>query len=383
MDNQEHIQVLFRKYLAGDYSPEELDVLLDYFRLERDDDTLTARLVEELQSDIAPERIPAVAKLADGIGQRIFDQVHVVRKRSVSMIRRLAAAALLIGLIGSGILYYRNYKVNDLGKSELVSRYGDDVMPGTMRATLITDNGSQVSLDQAQAGIRVAGKVQYSDGTPLQIFPTKYATLKTPHGGQYRVELADGTVVWLNAASSLRYPLTFAEGHRDVTLTGEAYFEVSHQDGKPFIVHSNGQQVKVLGTKFNIHDYDAAIPGVTTLLEGKVEIENKATLQKQLLAPGQQAVVSKQSIQIKAVSDGSDFAAWREGYFIRTAVTLSEIIPELERWYDVTFEVGAQPSVRAYIALNREAKLSTILDALTLNYGVKFKIEGRRVVVME
>lgn len=376
------MQVLFRKYLAGDYSPEELDILLDYFQLEGDDDTLTARLVEELQSDIAPEKIPAIAKLADGIGQRIFHQIHVPRKRSISMLRWVAAAVLLIGLIGSGILYYRNYKDNDLGQSELVSRYGDDVMPGTMRATLITDDGSQVSLDQAQAGIRVGEELQYSDGTPLQISPTKYATLKTPRGGQYRVELADGTVVWLNAASSLRYPLTFDGAQRDVTLTGEAFFEVSHQKGKPFIVHSNGQYVKVLGTKFNVNDYDAAIPSVTTLLEGKVEIESKATLQKQVLTPGQQAVVSKQSIQLKAVPDVSDFAAWREGYFIRTAVTLSEIIPELERWYDVTFEIGSQPSVRAYIALNREAKLSTILDALTLNYGVKFKIEGRRVVVM-
>ncbi|TDQ79287.1 FecR family protein [Sphingobacterium yanglingense] len=382
MNNQQQIQVLFRKYLTGDYSPEELDILLDYFQLERDDHTLTARLVEELQSDIAPEKIPAITKLADGIGQRIFEQVHAPRKKSISMLRRIAAAVLLIGFIGSGILYYYNYNSN-LKQRELVSKYGDDVMPGSMRATLITDDGSEVSLDQAQTGIRVAQKLQYSDGTPLQISPTKYATLKTPNGGQYRVELADGTVVWLNAASSLRYPLTFDGVQRDVTLTGEAYFEVSHQNGKPFVVHANGQYVKVLGTKFNINDYDGTIPGVTTLLEGKVEIESKATLQKQVLTPGQQAVVSKQSIQIKAVPDVSDFAAWREGYFIRTAVTLSEIIPELERWYDVTFEIGSQPSARAYIALNREAKLSTILDALTLNYGVKFKIEGRRVVVME
>ncbi len=382
MNYQEQLQVLFRKYLEGDYSPDDLEALLAYFQLEEADATLTARIVEELQSDIGPAEMPEVKALAEGIGTRIFERIPTPRKRIIGMFGRVAAAVLLIGAIGAGILYYHHDR-NLPQEQELTSKYGDDVLPGGMRATLVTEDGREVSLDQAQAGIIVSRDLKYNDGTPLQISPTRYATLKTPRGGQYRVQLADGTLVWLNAASSLRYPLTFDGEQRDVELTGEAFFEVSHQEGKPFIVHTHGQQVKVLGTKFNISDYAVAAPSVTTLLEGKVEIENNVSLQKQQLAPGQQAVVSKQSMQIKSVSDVSDFAAWKDGYFIRTGATLSEIIPELERWYDVTFEIGAQPSVRAYIALSRDAKLSTILDALTLNYGVRFKIEGRRVVAMK
>jgi transmembrane sensor len=380
MDKQSPIHTLFRKYLDGTYSTEELDTLLTHFEIEEDDAVLTDRILDELQLEIDPKRQPEIKRLADGIGQRIFDKVQVPGRRYISVWSRVAAAIVVIGLIGAGLLYYQN-RNNTVEETALSNRYEDEVMPGGMRATLVIDDGSEVRLDQQQTGIVVSENLTYSDGTAVGIKATKYATLKTPRGGQYRVELADGTVVWLNAASSLKYPLAFDGDQRDVTLDGEAYFEVSHQIKKPFIVHSQGQQVTVLGTTFNISTY--AGTGVTTLLEGKVEIKNIASAQKKMLAPGQQAVVSNSTIQIQTLPDVSDYAAWKDGYYIRTGVTLSEVLPELERWYDVAFVIDQQTTTRAYIALDRNAKLSTVLEALTLNYGVKFKVEGRRVIVME
>ncbi|MFD2555100.1 FecR domain-containing protein [Sphingobacterium tabacisoli] len=377
------IYTLFLKYLNGEHTAAELDVLLAYFEQEEKDPDLDRLILEEVQADVSPDPDSGVESLADEIGQRLFDKIQrSSRVKSLGLWRQVAAAVLVVGLLTVGLFYYRsdNKASQDIASS---TQYGTDILPGGTQATLIIDDGSEIPLEDKQDGIAISETVHYSDGTALAVKPTTYATLKTPRGGQYQVTLGDGTVVWLNAASSLRYPIAFNGQQRDVELQGEAYFEVSHQPDKPFVVHSRGQRVKVLGTKFNISDYTGVASSITTLLEGKVEIEHATTQQKQVLVPGKQAVVSKETIRVQTVSDVSDFAAWKDGYFIRTSTTLAEILPELERWYDVTFEIKEQPTTRAYIALNRDAKLSTVLDALTLNYGISFKIEGRRVVAMK
>lgn len=380
----EPIQQLFKRYLEGKYSSEDLDRLLSYFQLTKHDESLEHIVLDELDKDVQEEEMSRVKPLADNIGTRLFDKVRASdRLRRLSRIARVAAAVLLIGFMGLGVYLYQGGSSKE-NVVVLQSKYGDEVMPGSIRGSIITDDGTEIPLLENQSGIIVSENMTYSDGTVVGVKETVHAILKTPRGGQYQLTLADGTKVWLNAASTLRYPTSFINGERLVELDGEAYFEVEKQVDKPFVVVSKGQRIKVLGTKFNVNTYlSGENKALTTLIEGSIELENTSTQQKQVLKPGEQALVSANSTLIKKEIDVSDYAAWKDGYFIRTSARLVEILPELERWYDVTFDVDAYPSSSAFIALNRTVKLSEVLDALALNYAVRFKIDGRRVIVME
>src|SRR5690606_31422838 len=139
----------------------------------------------------------------------------------------------------------------------------------------------------------------------------------------------------------------------------EAYFEVAHQPERPFVVKSDGMNIRVLGTTFNIKKYGSETAAVTTLISGSVEVENTATSQKHILAPGQQSTVTKQETAITKVADVREFVAWKDGLIMFSRATLGEIIPDLERWYDVHFEIEYAPKTKAYIALNRDAELTT------------------------
>ncbi|MBL1409016.1 FecR family protein [Sphingobacterium faecale] len=379
---KESIDILFQRYLDGTYTVQDLDVLLQYFKLDEPDAAFEQRILAELKRDIDLERETAVRRLADDIGARLLEKIKdPYRIRRGQWIGRVAAAVLLFGLMGIGIFYY-NQRDKAENTTTMSSKYGDEVLPGGMHASVTSDDGSEVVLDENYSGIIVGEDLIYKDGTSVGVRPTKHATLKTPRGGQYQLTLADGTSVWLNAASSLKYPTSFGNAERVVELDGEAYFEVTHQPDKPFVVVSQGQRVKVLGTTFNISTYKENRSTITTLIHGRVEVENTKSEQKQILKPGQQTLISSEAMKIITIDDVADYAAWKDGYYIRTGVKLEEVLPELERWYDVQFELKELPPLRAYVALSRNAKLSEVLDALTLNYGVKFKVDGRRVVIM-
>ena len=211
----------------------------------------------------------------------------------------------------------------------------------------------------------------------------RYARLTTARKGQYKLTLPDGTAVWLNAESSLRYPLTFTGKERVVELQGEAYFEVKHNAQKPFIVQTPNQRLKVLGTVFNVSDYPNEEQTVTTLVQGKVSLSSPLSQGEQVLHPDKQAVLNQRGYQIADV-DVRAFTAWKENEFRFKATPLPEVMRQLERWYDLDIDYAQVPKdIRIHALIRRDKKLSSVLYALEQTTNIKFRREGRRLVLMK
>ncbi|MFT4092239.1 MAG: FecR domain-containing protein [Niabella sp.] len=310
---------------------------------------------------------------------------RLAKKRRIKSFRRWApiAASLIILASLSLWLYQRQIRQTAHAPAKLASEYGGDVLPGSNRATLtLSGGGKAIQLDESNTGITSAGdSVVYENGKGIAAAAAaQSATLTTPRGGQYKVTLPDGSVVQLNAGSSLQYPLHFTGSQRNVALTGEAYFEVSRNEKQPFIVHTAQQQVRVLGTVFNINAYNSR--EATTLVSGKVAVKQVATQTEKQLLPGQQAVTEKGSVTVRQI-DPADFIGWKNGLISGSPVSLTDIIPEIERWYDVNFVYPPHfsNSERAYISISRKEKLSAVLKALQLTYNVSFQIKEKEVII--
>jgi hypothetical protein len=210
----------------------------------------------------------------------------------------------------------------------------DQFKPGQEKAILKLDNGSSFDLNGSKAGVKIVnGTPVYLDGSAISDaeLQSHELTIQVPNGGQYQVNLPDGTKVWLNSASTLKYPLQFEAEKREVSLSGEAYFEVSKNPHQPFIVKSRNQEVKVLGTIFNINSYSNRQFVETTLLEGSVNVNQHR------LVPGQRSLISNVSIQILPANIEAAIAR-KKGYFLFDNEPLDHILATLSRWYNVEFE---------------------------------------------
>lgn len=396
-------RILFAKFLDGRCNEEEMHWLLDYFaHAEANDlDVLVRQALEEGVEDdaISPER----KAILDGVHRRLSASIGSTRKPVIrSSIRRiLSYAAAILALLSIGIYWFGT---RHDPTTHLVSRYGGDVQPGTNRAKLAFADGRSIDLSEVQQGIIVGEEITYLDGSEVSGHDiTNHRSsiadqqLTTPKGGTYSVTLSDGTKVWLNAASTLKYPTRFSGGERVVTLEGEAYFEVQpvytrangtgqskieNRPSKiPFKVVSNGQTVEVLGTAFGISAY----PGEetkTTLVEGAVRLRPDAGKMAVSLVPGEQGVLTTGSIAKRKV-DVSAHIAWRDGLIVLKDASVSTVIKQIERWYDVKFVGASGLDVSGALSgeLPRDIRLSEILQALEMHVGATFKIEGRRVFV--
>lgn len=231
--------------------------------------------------------------------------------------------------------------------------------------------------------VYVVDKAESSSGSAASAQPL-YNTIETPKGGQYQVDLPDGTKVWLNAGSLLRYPTNFTGKIRSVELTGEAYFEVAKNAHKPFKVLSKNQVVEVLGTHFNISSYTDDISVKTTLLEGSVKVLSSKVNQTKLLKPGQQSDINytNNAFFIKSVNT-DEVIAWKNGYFLFSDEDLKSIMARFARWYNVDVEYqGDVDNLRFGGMVSRSKDLTQALKVVEQAGNVKFKIEGRRVIVM-
>jgi len=268
----------------------------------------------------------------------------------------------------------------------------NDLAPGGNKAILTLSTGKQIVLTGARNGklaqqgdadiTKTAdGQIVYGKGDESAAAEVSYNTTSTPRGGQFQVVLADGTKVWLNAASSITYPTVFTGTDREVEITGEVYFEVAHNAAKPFRVKSNGQIVEVLGTHFNINAYKDEPVITTTLFEGSVKI-NKGTASA-LLKPGQQSLVTENNHAIK-ITDNVDLdqaLAWKNGKFYFTNTDIEEVMRQVARWYDVDIEYeGKVPNIRLSGSCYRNLTASKALAILEYT-GINFKIEGRKIIV--
>ncbi|SKC10637.1 FecR family protein [Sphingobacterium nematocida] len=383
MAAQQHITHLLDKYLDNSHTPADYQELLAYFDIaahETEAEALLYKAIGAIESypSVSTERMERVTSNAfDTLQQRIG------RTHQPSLIRRLlpyAAAAILL-FLSVGIYWY--IQQNEfITTPVLTSEFGDDALPGGNRAYITLSDGRRIALDSTQSGLSSSnGKHVYADGAELlNSSDAEYATVSTPIGGEYEVTLPDGTRAWLNANSSLKYPTEFVGGERRVETTGEVYLEVASNKAKPFIVQSQGQEIRVLGTAFNIRSYKAST--ITTLVHGKIALTPSGTNKQTVLTPGNQAVLSGTGLRVSDV-DPMDYTAWRDGIILNKDASLQEICQELERWYGVRFifPVGFDNSERAIISIDRNEKLSSFLAALRNSYRVAFEIKGKEVYV--
>jgi hypothetical protein len=304
----------------------------------------------------------------------------------------LVAAAAVVIVICSVLLYR-----SDLAFSPTKSVIVNDIAPGTTGATLTLANGTKIDLKKAPTGdlAHIPGiKIKKSANGQLiyEILPTPGATanpaltntLSTANGETYKVQLPDGSMVWLNATSSISYSTDMNRlSERQVKLSGEAYFEVAKLNHVPFAVITDKQKVEVLGTHFNIHSYPIDGETTTTLLEGSVRVVN-AKGQLVTLKPNQQAITTTDQLWTKQVN-ANDVAAWRNGLFVFQDESLERIMRKLARWYnlEVVYTPGVNKNELYYGNVSRYDNVSKILETLELTKGIHFKIEGRRVTLMK
>lgn len=280
-----------------------------------------------------------------------------------NLIRYVAAACMLI----IGLFVALPYLTKD-SLTEETDLATVDYSPAENKAILKLSDGTTLTLDTQHEEVAIAGNsIKYSDGKELvNTDDISSAVISTPRGGYYRVVLPDGTKVQLNAGSSLTYPLTFTGNTREVWATGELYFEVTPDKAKPFVVHTEEQVLKVLGTKFNVNSYAEAKTVKTSLIEGKVQITSP-TLKPILLTPGQQSIVKPNRIQVKNI-DPEQATAWIHGKFNFDGKRLREVMHELTLWYDIDVDIDADvPEVEFFGGIYRDNNLSTILSLLEQN----------------
>jgi len=303
----------------------------------------------------------------------------------------LSAAAVFIICLAM-IFYFSHSPEKALPDSQKTVKY--DFGPGANRATLILSDDREVILDEVatgdiagQPGMKITksagGQIIYDVEGQHGVKDDLYNTIVTPRGGQYQVNLADGTRVWLNASSMLRFPVT-AENSRSVELTGEAYFEVAKSAGLPFEVFTAEQKVVVLGTHFNINCYADEGDTKTTLIEGSVMIRAKSRPGEQVLRPGQQSALQNGKLSISAV-DPADMSAWKNGLFVFNNETLESIMRKVARWYNVSV-VYEDDALRQEVfggSVSRFGKVSEILKMLEITGHVHFDIRADRIVVMK
>ena len=396
MQLPENILVLIEKYFAGTITTEEKLRLNEWYH--SFNDSRVELIVNENETE---------QKLEDRIKNRLLKTIHNEKPQVIrSKLRRIlqipaAAAAVILILLSIGTYFIfspksPNQEIAKTAPSE--TKLKNDIAPGGNRAVLTLADGSSIVLDSASNGtISQQGniKVQKLDNGLLaysvngqQVTENDEAffnTITTPRGGQYHVTLADGTKVWLNAASSIRFPVVFTGTERKVEITGEAYFEVAKNKAMPFKVKVNSSEIEVLGTHFNVNAYNDEASIKTTLLEGMVKVSVPALAGNQspkFLQPGQQAGINKEGkINVLDNADTEEAVAWMNGHFQFKSADLKTILRQIARWYDVDVEYKGNANLHFTGQLTRNDSVSKVFKELALTGEVHFKIDGKRIIV--
>ncbi|OKS85702.1 FecR family protein [Mucilaginibacter polytrichastri] len=385
MERKEDIHILFEKYLENKVSEEELRQLLYHFNVAEDKAILTGLIMDEMAKEvIISGQDETIQSIADNIERKIFPVHQPVRK-----LRRLpsiwaAAAILLFAVSVTAYLYISKSKSDN----EQIGRIKNDALPGGSRAILILANGQKIDLTKAKNGTlasqagsviskNASGQIGYT-ASKNNSTVVNYNIIQTPKGGEYQVVLPDGTKVWLNAASSLKYPTSFTSlKDRNVELTGEAYFEVAHNKQQPFHVKTALQSVEVLGTHFNIMAYPDEQTITTTLLEGAVKVSKEGNFK--LLKPGQEALV-EEDIKIRD-ADVDAAVAWKNGRTYFKDANIPTMMRSLSRWYNIEVIYRGEIHNELFTGgISRKSNLSSLLKILSSG-GIHATIEDHKLIV--
>lgn len=373
-DHREHLLHIIEKYLGGRASESEVAFLKRYYgHFEKEQDILDVLTPEE--------RGRIGAKIEDAIMMSIAEAPPRVHR---TLWRPLAWAATATLAVCAGVYYYYSSDAS-FATSQQMTSARVDVLPGGNKATLTLADGSRILLDDVktgevaeQSGVSVRktddGQVIYeanASGGDIRESAQSFNTITTPWGGTYQVILPDGTRVWLNAGSSLKFPTFFSGDERKVELSGEGYFEVARNEQMPFRVRTRRQDIEVLGTVFNINSYDDEPAVTTTLLEGSVRVtsNNEAGLSGGkglvvVLRPGEQSALSDEGFQVGMVN--TDVAvAWKRGVFKFDNSDIRSVMRQISKWYNVEVEFeGEVPEIRLWGEMDRSVNASEALEML-------------------
>lgn len=386
MYQKKEFKKLMRQYVSGEISTHGKARLLEMI----DDPRYASDLDAELRKNYSKIEIVApdehsTSRFIHALKEKT--NIKHIQEESIYPFfnwKKMVAAASVLFVLGLGYYTY----TQKAEKATIVTVENNKIKPGTSGAILTLADGSQIVLDSVANGVlanqnntvvsKKGGALVY---TGVKTTKAAMNSMITPRGRQYQLILADGTKVWLNASSSITFPTSFVGRERKVTITGEAYFEVTKDKNHPFIVTANGSEVKVLGTHFNINSYQEEESIKTTLLEGSVMVSKDKQIA--LLQPGQQAALNKSGIlQVKKLEHFDEVMAWRNGNFYFSNSSLENVMSQLSRWYDVDviFEKGVV--ARNFDGeISRDLNLDEVLKILETN-NIHFKIKGKTLRVM-
>lgn len=385
MKKEEYV-LLYEKCTAGKCTPEEREILEEYA-----DEFL---LVDNPWKE---EELGNKEKVVDRMYRRLRAGIRKrERVKRLHMYLYPAAAAIGLLILGTVLFYFGAF---DRPATPVAGNYSvNDIKPGRSQAILKLGDGTQITLDSSGTGILARegdavisktdqGHLVYNlSGDGPEGLEVTYNTINTPRGGEFQLSLPDGTKVWLNALSSLRFPAVFRGKERRVELVGEAYFEVAENKDRPFKVLAGKTEVEVLGTHFNVNAYSGNQEIKTTLLEGAVRLRGAgsgAEEKEVLLKPGQQGTLTEQGAFEVASVNVEDAVAWKNGYFVFRDENIRSIMEKAARWYDVEVEYrGNMEGKNFWGKVSRFDNISELLMNMELTGMVHFEIEGRRVIVM-
>ncbi|MCG8580904.1 MAG: DUF4974 domain-containing protein [Bacteroidales bacterium] len=374
-DNETIIE-LINKQINGELTSEEQVVLEDWLKNPANQmlyDRLTdKRLILKKRFEYDEYNVD---KAWQKVNKRISPKLNI--RRWISY-----AAAIILPLA----LFYVVYQLSEVPQSN-TSPMAESIQPGQRKAVLVLSDGQQVELSAADTTIQThAINIQidslgahYEGGAGNN--EQRYNTIQTSRGMEYSLKLADGTKVWLNSESSLRYPENFTGNTREVYASGEVYLEVTKNKEKPFYVHFNDKRIKVLGTEFNVRAYPDETEDLVTLVEGSVALS--AANDEVVLKPNEQATCrANKAIKVNTVNT-TLYTAWKEGRFVYRDAPLEQIVNDLARWYDVEifYQNKGMKQERFSLNTNRRANIQLILEALELTETVQFKVSGRNIVI--
>jgi len=382
---EERIHYLLQQFTAKTLSQTEREELLALA------ENSTSLLSDEIVKMIIAEEEHAV-NVVDEKWNPVLNKILAVDKPIRSPKRILMkslkwAAAAVVFIVFSFTAYLSLQK-----KKEHV--FATDVAPGKNKAILTLADGKKISLSDAmngnvakEAGFSITktaeGQLVYNVAGSENVSDERLNTITTPNGGEWQIQLPDGSKVWLNAASSIQYSLNIGTAkQRVVKLDGEAYFEVAKNATHPFIVETDKQSVEVLGTHFNINSYKDELVTKTTLLEGSVRVSHKSTNESEILKPGEQSLVSISGIDVKEVNVDESIA-WKNGYFMFDNERQESILRKVARWYNVEVEYADADAknVMYYGTVSRFEKISKVLTKLEQTGQVRFDIKANKIIV--
>jgi transmembrane sensor len=385
---RENLSVLYEQFLRNESSPEDISRLIELFGTS-DYDTLQDLVRKQLDD-------PHAAAVYHYENEQRYARIYSRLEQKMQPLRpagklwpKIYAAASLVLLVGIGVLYH----LHNLPRVSVIAEntVHKDVKPGRDKAFLILSDGQTISLAEHRSGLlgkdagmeilkTAGGKIEYIDRNSTQTsLKNRINILRTPMGGRYRVVLPDGTEVWLNAASQLTYPANFKDQkERKVELQGEAYIEVAKDPAHPFIVQTDDQQIRVLGTHFNVNAYHDDGGSKTTLLEGSISAASSHS--KAIIEPGQQVVSGSGGTLKVVVADIELAVAWKNDQFMFESEPIKLLMKKVARWYDVDVIYGQDvPDVRFNGSISKFANISAVLKILESTGKIHFEVSGRKV----